>query len=136
MWPLAAPHPFIALNINPRIDCDASPWESRFGAIFEGHQAPFVAKVLFWNNPKQKSVGASKFAPVSQEGVFLGYHIQSGFVFKKEYIVTPAKDVLENTQNGTFKTIRVNCVELLPGDFTSHVNRSKSNTMMPSTFLS
>ena len=118
MWPLAAQHHCIALNINPRVDCDASPWESRFEAILEGPQIPFGAKVLFWNNPKQNAVGASKFAPTGQEGIFLGYHIQPGFVFKKEYLITPVKDALDNIENGTFKTLRVKRMELLPGDFT------------------
>ena len=118
MWPLAAQHHCIALNINSRVDCDASPWESRFGAIFDGPQISFGAKVLFWNNPKQNAVEASKFAPTGQEGIFLGYHIQPGFVFKREYLVTPVKDALDNIENGTFKTIRVKRMELLPGDFT------------------
>ena len=69
------------------------------GDSFDGLVVPFGAKVIYWNNPKQNATGSSKFAPTGEEGIFLGYHVQPGFIFKKEYLVTPVKGAREAIQD-------------------------------------
>ena len=52
LWPLAAQHHAMALNLSRRVDTGMIPWTERFGEDFVGRLIPFGAKVLFWNNPK------------------------------------------------------------------------------------
>ena len=70
----------MALNLSRRLDTGQIPWTERFGENFSGKLVPFGAKVLFWNNPKQNVTNASKFAPKGEDGIFLGYHVQPGFI--------------------------------------------------------
>ena len=79
---------------------------------------PFGARVLYWNNPKQNVPADSKFAPTGVEGIFLGYHIQPGFIWKEEYLVTPVKGCDFAFEIGNFPILRSKRMELLPGDFT------------------
>ena len=76
LWPLAAQHHAMALNLTERVDSKSIPWEDRFGEAFDGLKVPFGAKVLYWNNPKQNVTGESKFSATGVDGVFLGYHIR------------------------------------------------------------
>ena len=79
---------------------------------------PFSAKVLFWNNPKQNITEASKFAPTDEEGIFLGLHIQPGFIWRKEYLLAPLRGSRDALANGTLKVVRAKHVEIPHGDYT------------------
>ena len=98
--------PLLGLNINSRVDCDASLQRSHFGSIFEGLQIHLSGRVLFQfrNNPKQNAVEAFKFAPTGQEGGG-GTIFKLTSSFKPEYLVAPFKDALDKIENVTFKTI-------------------------------
>ena len=76
LWPLAAQHHAVALNLTERFDSKSILWEDRFGEAFDGLMVPFGAKVLYWNNPKQNVTGEPKFSATGVDGFFLGYHIQ------------------------------------------------------------
>ena len=119
LWPYAAQHHAVALNVSPRLGFDSkdTPWKLRYGEDFNGLIVPFGAKVLFWNNPKQGVPKVSKFAPSSAEGIFLGYHIQPGFVWKQEYVVTPVAGVQQALENNSLPILRAKRMELLQGDF-------------------
>ena len=47
IWPLAAQHHAMALNISKRLDVEKIPWEDRFGDSFDGLVVPFGAKVIY-----------------------------------------------------------------------------------------
>ena len=49
--------------------------------------------------------------------VFLGYHIQPGFVFKTEYLVAPLYEIHNAIENDAFKVFRTKRLETLEGDF-------------------
>ena len=51
------------------------------------------------------------------EGIFLGYHIQPGFVFKAEYLVAPLYEIHNAIKNEAFKVFRTKRLETLEGDF-------------------
>ena len=87
MWPLAMQHHAAAINASPQLDGSESPWQLRFGEEFPAMNIPFGAKVLFWNNPKRADNTSGKLSPTSNEGIFLGYHIQPGHDWKGEYLV-------------------------------------------------
>ena len=63
LWPYAAQHRAMALNLSTRFDTGQIPWTKRFGENFSGRIIPFGAKVLFWNNPKQNVTDASSLPP-------------------------------------------------------------------------
>ena len=56
LWPLAAQHQAIALNLTEKFDSKSIPWEDRFGEGFDGLMVPFGAKVLYWNNQSRMSL--------------------------------------------------------------------------------
>ena len=78
-------------------------------------RVPFGAKVLFWNNPKLKAPKISKFSPTAAEGIFLGYHVQPGFIWKDEYLVAPLDKIEGALESNDLKVIRSKKVELLKG---------------------
>ena len=116
LWPYAAQHHAMALNLSKRFDTGQIPWTERFGENFSGRLVPFGAKVLFWNNPKQNVTDASKFAPKGEDGIFLGYHIQPGFIWRQEYLVAPLKGSRDAIENDDLKVIRAKRMELPIGD--------------------
>ena len=105
------------LNLTERFDSKSIPWEDRFGEAFDGLKVPFGAKVLYWNNPKQNVTGESKFSATGVDGVFLGYHIQPGFNWRKEYLVAPLKGFKQALEAGTLQVLRSKRMELPPGKF-------------------
>ena len=118
LWPYTAQHHAMALNTTKRLDVARIPWEDRYGTPFDGLMVPFGAKVLFWNNPKQNITKASKFAPKGEEEIFLGFHIQPGFIWRKECLLAPLKGSRDALANGTLKVVRAKRVEILRGDYT------------------
>ena len=117
LWPLASQHHAMSLNVSKRFDNGLVPWSQRFGEEFTGKLVPFGAKILYWADPKQKQPNRSKFAGTGIEGIFLGYHIQPGFIFKEEYLVAPLQGIQEAIENDAFRTFRAKRLELLDGDF-------------------
>ena len=117
LWPLASQHHAMSLNVSKRFDNNLVPWSQRFGEEFTGKLVPFGAKILYWADPKQKQPNRSKFAGTGIEGIFLGYHIQPGFIFKEEYLVAPLQGIQEAIENDAFRTFRAKRLELLDGDF-------------------
>ena len=119
----------MALDISNRLDVEKIPCKDRFGDSFDGLVVPFGAKVIYWNNPKQNATGSSKFAPTGEEGIFLGYHVQPGFIFKKEYLVTPLKGAREAIQDSDFKILRVKRMEVPDGDFIYPLQNDEAKTL-------
>ena len=117
LWPYAQHHA-TALNTTKRLNVARIPWENRFGTPFNGLMVPFGATVIFWNNPKQNIAEASKFAPTGEEGIFVGFHIQLGFIWRKEYLLAPLKGSRDVLANGTLKVVRAKRVEIPHRDFT------------------
>ena len=62
-------------------------------------------------------LGTFKLLSTGIERIFLGYHIQPGFSWKKEYLVAPVKDAHDAIDDETLKIIRAKRIELLEGEF-------------------
>ena len=116
-WPLAIQHFAMATNTSDQLDSSPSPWELRFGEMFEGMAIPFGAKVLFWNNPNRADNTAGKLSPTSVEGVFLGYHVQPGHKWRGEYLVAKLEALDYHVEHNSLTTQRTKKIELLPGGF-------------------
>ena len=98
----------------PSIGQSTSPWEERFGEAFGDKLVPFGAQVLFWDNPKRPDCTSGKTSPTAVEGVFLGYHIQPGHVWRGEYLVTKLEALEYHLEHASFTIIRVKKVEFPP----------------------
>jgi len=86
---------------------DKSPCELRFGSKFDGPLIPFGCLVDYWNGPRKKNKEGLRFDPTPSPGLFLGYAIHPEFVWRKEFMVVPTKDLIENGSNGTASILRV-----------------------------
>lgn len=73
---------------------------------------PFGLRVDYWVGPKSKVKPSLRFEPSSNPGVFLGFAIQSNFVWRKEFLVLPLKDVMESEFNAEIQPIRVNQISV------------------------
>ena len=116
-WPLAIQHFAMATNTSDQLDSSPSPWELRFGEMFEGMAIPCGAKVLFWNNPNRADNTAGKLSPTSVEGVFLGYHVQPGHKWRVEYLVAKLEALDYHVEHNSLTIQRTKKIELLPGGF-------------------
>jgi len=66
-----------------------SPWNRRHGqGNFKGPRIPFGAQVIFRQSPTVKE-RKHKFEPDGKPGVFLGYVVQPGGLWKGEFYVAP-----------------------------------------------
>ena len=113
MWPSAA----MALNTTQQLSGDHPPWNIRNTGEFQGEQAPFGCLVWYWDNPKKPDPSRAKLAPTSIEGVFLGYNVQVGHVWRGAYLVAKLEGLDENIKEGNVSVIRVKRIAFPEGDF-------------------
>ena len=119
MWPFAIQHNAVATNILPQLNGNDSPWYLRFHKTFDEAEIPFGAKVLFWNNPARANNQAGKTSPTSNEGVFLGYHIQPGFAWKGEFLVAKLEGLDHHIEHASLTVQRTKRIELPTGESSS-----------------
>ena len=105
-WPHAARHWCFMQNVIANGD-EPTPWELRFGSKFDGPMIPFGCLVDYWNGPRKKNKEGLRFEPTSSPGLFLGYAIHPEFSWRKEFMVAPSKNLIENESNGTVSVLRV-----------------------------
>jgi hypothetical protein len=94
-WPLASAYFAHALNVELH-DGD-SAWNQRHGrGHFSGPKIHFGALVDFVPNvTKKKWAKRSKWNPKAILGVFVGYFLQPGHVWKGEYLMAALEDCAE-----------------------------------------
>ena len=115
-WSYAARHWCMAHNIQDHPEI-LSPWELRFGEKFKGPNIPFGARIDYWTGPKLKPKKDLRFDPTSNPGVFLGYAMQPGFVWRNEFLVASLKDLMEKEFNESVQVVRVNQLTVPDGPF-------------------
>ena len=74
---------------------------------FKGPLVPFGLRIDYWIGPKSKAKSSLRFEPTSNPGIFLGYAVQSNFVWRKEFMVLPLKDVMESDFSAEIQPLRV-----------------------------
>ena len=94
-WPLAGSHAAFLLN-NRDDKAGGSAWQRRFGSACNAALWPFGARI-FYRDPHVEDL--HKFAPLGEEGIFLGFHLNPGAVYRGDHIVTNLAKVLENNQS-------------------------------------
>ena len=115
-WSYAARQWCMAHNIQDHPEI-LSPWELRFGEKFKGPNIPFGARIDYWTGPKLKPKKDLRFDPTSNPGVFLGYAMQPGFVWRNEFLVASLKDLMEKEFNESVQVVRVNQLTVPDGPF-------------------
>jgi hypothetical protein len=85
----------------------------RFGEKFKGPNIPFATRT----GPKLKPKKDLRLDPTSNPGIFLGYALQPGFIWRNEYLVAPLKDLNEKDFNESVQVIRVNQLTVPDGPF-------------------
>ena len=94
-----------------------TPWQLRFEEKFRGPMIPFGVRVDYWTGPKTKTQEKLKFDPTSLPGVFLGYKIHPKFSWRKEFLVLPLKEVMDNNFDSHVPWVGTNKLKLPDGDF-------------------
>ena len=120
MWPHACRHHATALNAVKQLNGDDAPWSIRYRKDFEGLEVPFGCLVFFWEGKPEPTKG--KFAPNGKKGVFLGYHIQSGHVWRGEYLVANLDGLSFFLEDGHVKLIRTKRIAIPDGDYLFPLN--------------
>ena len=85
----------------------------RFGEKFKGPNIPFGTRT----GPKRKPKKDLRLDPTSNPGIFLGYALQPGFIWRNAYLVAPLKDLNEKDFNESVQVIRVNQLTVPDGPF-------------------
>ena len=88
-----------------------------FWGKFKGPNILFEARIDYWIGPKLKPKKDLRFEPTSIPGIFLGYAIQPGFIWRNEHLVAPLKDLMEREFNEPVQVIRVNQLTVSEGPF-------------------
>ena len=82
-----------ARNITDRLWNDLTPYEMRFGSSPEGPLIPFGAFCEFLPDGPEDRVPA--FGKKTRPGIFMGYHLYVGEIWKGEYHIFDAEDFTE-----------------------------------------
>ena len=114
-WTLAARAFCHGRNISLAAFHGHTPWKAKHGEEFKGALIPFGAKVTFrpFRPPGHKG---PKFAPRSEFGLFAGYFLQPGGLWKGEYLVISFEQLIKAT--GRIEVKRVRECALVPGPVT------------------
>ena len=91
-WPYATRHWAHSHNCELRSYGDSldNPYHRRFGYEFEGLRIPFGAKVWYkLSSAILTSATHSDFDPTTLPGIFLGWELLPGHLFRKTYLVVP-----------------------------------------------
>ena len=110
-WPYAAKHSCMAHNIAEDYEVD-SPWKIMTGKRWKGPQIPFGARVDYWTGPKRRVKPAARFDPSTLPGVFLGYPLHPGLVWRGDFLVAPLKEIMDKPFEETVTVIRANNMAL------------------------
>ena len=111
-WPHAARHWCISNNIAQFDDEDKSPWELRFGGRFKGPIVPFGCKIDYWTGPRKRVKDNLRFDPTSAPGIFIGYIMHPGCLFRDEYSVTSLPNVLKASHDEKVPILRVSQISV------------------------
>ena len=111
-WPHAARHWCVSNNIAQFDDEDKSPWELRFGERFKGPIVPFGCKIDYWTGPRKRVKDNLRFDPTSAPGIFIGYILHPGCLFRDEFAVMSLPNVLKASHDEKIPILRVSQISV------------------------
>ena len=74
-------------NVHDVVENDKTPYELRHGTSFKGKKLPFGCLVSYKPNSKREVEQIQKFGSRTKEGIFAGYHLQSGGRWSGDYLI-------------------------------------------------
>ena len=116
-WPHAARHWCLSQNVCEPPAGSRTPWNPRFEEEFKGQFLPFGCRIDYWTGPRQKPKKDLKFDPTSNPGVFVGYVIHPGFLWRGDYLVASLKELNETDFDDVVKLHRVFKITRPDGSF-------------------
>ncbi len=106
-WSKAIRHYCFLHNVSKRPDGDASPWEKRFGEPFTGPLHPFGSEVSYKPAIDDGSSNGRKFEPSGKKGIMMGYFMNPGGKWSKDFIVLDLDAAVSNKDLRRIRTRRV-----------------------------
>ena len=93
-------------NVTRHPNGGLSSYEQRFGAAFNGPLLAFGSEVSYKSAVSEPNGPGNKFGPSSKQGVVVGYFVNPGGVWSKDYIVFDLEAVRDNKDCRRIRTRR------------------------------
>ena len=86
-----------ATNVTKTKNGETSPWEKRFGAPFAGPLIPFGAEISYKSAVAEDNTShGNKFGTSSRKGIMVGYWVNPGGKWSKDYLVFDLDTIRQN----------------------------------------
>ena len=96
-WAKALRHYCFLYNVTKATNGEASPWEKRFGAPFTGPLIPFGAEISYKSVVADHNTShGNKFGTSSRKGILVGYWVNPGGAWSKDYLVFDLDTIRQN----------------------------------------
>ena len=95
-WARALRHYCFLHNVTKHPNGGPSPYELRFGRAFIGPVLAFGSEVSYKSAVSDPNGPGNKFGPSSKQGVLVGYFVNPGGAWSKDYIVFDLEAVRDN----------------------------------------
>ena len=93
-------------NVTKHLHVGLSPYELRFGVAFNGPLLAFDSEVSYKSAVSDPNGPGNKFGPSSKQGVLVGYFVNPGGAWSKDYIVFDLEAVRDNKDCKRIRTRR------------------------------
>ena len=119
MWPFAIQHNAVATNILPQLNGNDSPWYLRFHKTFDEVRYLSEQRYCSGTTRHERTIRQARLRQhqISNEGVFLGYHIQPGFAWKGEFLVAKLEGLDYHIEHASLTVQRTKRIELPTDEF-------------------
>ena len=104
-WSKAIRHYCFLHNVVSRAPGKPAPWELRFGTPFNGPLLAFGSEVSYKSAINDPSDGL-KFGPSSKQGVVVGYFMNPGGAWSKDFLVYDLETIQQNKDSRRIRVRR------------------------------
>ena len=100
-------HFCLMYNVTWKAKGNATPWKMRHGYDFQADLHPFGCKVHYTPGTTKANAGEDKFSPSSVPGILVGYHLNPGGIWSKDFLVINLEAAQSNGSARNTPVIRV-----------------------------
>ena len=104
-WSKAIRHFCFLHNVTRKVPGEPAPWELRFGTAFTGPLLAFGSEVTYKSAVDNPNDGM-KFGPSSRQGVLVGYFMNPGGAWSKDFLVYDLDTIRQNKDCRRLRTRR------------------------------
>ena len=94
-------------NVTWRATGTETPWMKRHGEDFPADLHPFGSKVFYTPATTKANAAEHKFSPSSVAGIIVGYFLNPGGVWSKDYLVINLETALNSNASKYLPVLRV-----------------------------